>query len=116
MSNTRFKDELIRIAKAMGLPDDTDLTTLGEQVETLVANYAYAQEERANAANAVAQANAVASQTAGELNSTTGAADAAKAVLAQVVTELEVRRDRAGSAQAFADMTAVADIARTGLS
>lgn len=113
--STKYRDELIRTAQALGLPDDTDLTKVSEQVETLAANYQAAIQGKADADGRLAGVNAAASETASKLSSVTARADAAQDLLAQVVSELESRRDRAGSPQAFADMTAVADIARSGL-
>lgn len=39
MSNTPYKDELIRCATILGLPDDTDPTAVAEAVEALKATH-----------------------------------------------------------------------------
>lgn len=87
-STTPYKDELIRIAALMGLPDDTDPTTVAEAVATLQAARLDAEAKWMTALERLRLA----------------ATDARTSA-----TSLRQRRERAGSAQAFADMSDVAD-------
>ncbi len=76
-SSTLYKDELIRVALLVGLPDDTEPTTVADAVEAkLRAPVAIPPSRGADA-------------------------------LERFARELEIRRERFGSAQAFADVTAV---------
>ena len=48
-SRTQYKDELIRVAQALGLPDDTDPTAVSEAVTAMVTERDRLVLEKANA-------------------------------------------------------------------
>lgn len=102
-SSTPYKDELIRVAALLGLPDDVDAGKIADRVGELVE----ADRRRTAEGDISALAQTQRNTFRDALRELTTYASAA-------VDDLARRRERAGSpgaapAQAFADMTAVAD-------
>lgn len=89
MSSTPYRDELLRVAAWLGLPDDTDLTTISDGLR-----------DTPPPADLIAAVNAARMQCA--------TAEQTLQRVAALATELTVRAERAGSPQAYADMTDIA--------
>lgn len=105
MTSTPYKDELIRVAMLLGLPDDVDLTTVAD---TLAGRL-----EEADAAGRRAEAElSIRHAAEADRNRYQTALRSARTALERQADGLLVRRERAKSAQAFADMTELGEEAR----
>lgn len=92
MSRTVYKDELIRVAVALGLPDDVDPKTIADEVDALVRRKSAEHTIRTTAED--------------DRNGLRAALETAARDMDQASEQLARGRQRAGSTQAYADMTA----------
>ena len=106
MSTTPYKDELIRIAALLGLPDDTDPTEVAQAVQTALDAAALEQSERR-----VEAEQAIRLENERARNTYRDALRQGAVKLAWLGDQLTQRKDRAKSPQAYADMTELATIA-----
>lgn len=105
MTSTPYKDELIRVALLLGIPDDVELTTVADALAVRL------EEADATARRAEAELSIRHAAEADRNRYRDGLA-AATGALVRVSTALTRRRERANSAQAFADMTEVGNMAQ----
>lgn len=108
MSNTPYKDELIRIIAAMGLPDDTDPVTIADLLAPRLAE--------AGAAGRRVEAETTIRQTAERDRERyrTGLA-AARDRLEAMATAMRTKAARPGlGSQAYADLAELEQLAVTG--
>lgn len=111
MTSTPYKDELIRVALLLGLPDDVDPTTVAGALEARLAELGDAVEDLAVERRRVEAEQTIRQTAERDRNQYRDGLEASAVALERLGSELTVRRERAKSPQAFADMTQMAELA-----
>lgn len=112
MSTTPYKDELIRIAALLGLPDETDPTEVAQAVQAALDKARTDSAALEQAERRVEAEQTIRLQNERDRNTYRDATRQAAVKLEWLGEQLTQRKDRAKSPQAYADMTELATIAQ----